>query len=77
MPRVSLNKSEYEQNRFSDFVRGELRRSKRKQEELATYLNIPRPSLTCRLNGKTDWRLKEVIDTCSFFGMSYTFGETK
>lgn len=77
MPRVNLNAQQREQRRFSDYVRGELLRQHKRQEDLADYIGIPRPSLTCRLNGRTDWKLPEVADVCEFFGEPYTIGREK
>jgi len=74
MPRVNLNKAQNETRKFSDKVRGELIRQHKKQSELADYLGLPRQSLTCRLGGKSSWKMEEVVDACDFLEMSYTVG---
>ena len=75
MPKVKLNNRDREIRLFSDYVRGQLRREKKKQEELADFLGIPRPSLSCRLSGKSEWKLSEMADVCQFFEKPWTVGE--
>ena len=77
MPRVYVTKEEREINHFNDRIRGELRRQGLRFEDLANELSLPTPSITCRINGKSAWKLSEVISTLSFLGMSYQFGEEK
>lgn len=48
-------------NRFSDFVRGEMKRQKLSQEEVSYRLGLERSCLARRLAGKTEWSMREVI----------------
>lgn len=77
MPKVYLSHEEKMNIRFCDFVRGELHRQHKLFSELAYELNLPTPSVTNRINGKTRWTLQEVITTLSFLGKSYEFGEER
>ena len=75
MPRVSLNNRDREIRLFSDYVRGQLRREKKRQQDLADYIGIPQPGLSRRLDGTIPWRLDEMADVCSFFEKPWTVGE--
>lgn len=77
MPKIYLTNEERENNRFCDFVRGELHRQNKLFSELAHELNLPTVSVTNRVNGKTRWTLPEIIGTLSFLGKSYEFGEDR
>lgn len=56
--------------KFNDFVRGELRRRKIKQEDLADYLGVGRCTITSRLNGTIEWYLRDAINVAEFFGVT-------
>lgn len=77
MPKVYVTKEERENHKFNDFIRGELHRQGLRFEDLANELCLPTPSITCRINGRSAWKLSEVISTLSFLGKSYRFGEEK
>ena len=67
MTRQTVDKSSSRLRRFSDWVRGELRRQKKNQTELATYIGTDQSGLSLRLNGKRTWTLKEYFDVLEFF----------
>lgn len=48
-------------NRFSDYIRGEMKRRRISQDNLAYQLGLERSCLTRRLAGKTEWTMREVI----------------
>ena len=75
MPRVNLNNRDREQQLFSDFVRGQLRRERKRQEDLSEFLGIPQSGLSRRMDGQIPWRLEEIADICSFFEKPWTVGE--
>ena len=52
MPRVYLTNEERECRRFSDFVRGELKRQGKRHRDLADYLNTSQVNVTYKINGK-------------------------
>lgn len=53
--------------KFNDYVRGELRRRKLKQEDLAEYLGVSRSTLTNRLNGLIEWSLRDTLKVLEYF----------
>ena len=65
---MKINKADIQYNRFNDYVRGELKRRKLNQEDLAEYLNMDRTALSHRLCDKTPWMFKEVLYVFEFFG---------
>lgn len=74
MPKVYLSIEERECNRFSDFVRGELRRKGLTHNDLAKELCLSQVAVTARINGRTAWSLKDIITTLNYLGASFTFG---
>lgn len=75
MPRVNLNNRDREKRCFSDYVIGQLRRTNKRQQDLADYIGITQQGLSQRVKGKVEWKLAEVADVCSFFGEPWTVGE--
>jgi hypothetical protein len=75
MPKVFITKEQREYDRFSDFVRRQLRLQKKKKIDLAAELNLPVCCVTQRINGNTRWTLGEVIATLYFLDCEYTLGE--
>lgn len=74
MPRVTLNNREWETRCFSDYVLGQLHRTNKRQQDLASYIGITQQGLSQRINGKVEWKLTEVADVCGFFGEPWTVG---
>ena len=74
MPRVYLTKEDRECQRFSDFVRGELKRQDKRHKDLADCLNISQVATTNKINGKTKWSLSDMIQTLDFLHSSYVIG---
>ena len=68
MPRVTLDPAERDINRFSDWVRGELRRQKKTQRGLATELECTPGLISQKLSGQTAWTLREYFTICRFLG---------
>ena len=52
---------------FNDFIRGELKRKRKTQADLAEYLGIERSTLTYRLNGDSAWPFKDALKVLEFF----------
>lgn len=69
MPRTLVNKAEYQTRRFNDYVRGELKRKKLKQKELAEYLNVQQSSISHKLIGRQEWSLIQALNTAEFLGV--------
>lgn len=74
MPRVYLSIEERECRRFSDFVRGELKRQGKLHRDLADELGLPRDAVTRRLSNKRRWTLEEIVQTISYLDTEYTIG---
>ena len=74
MPRVYLTNEERECRRFSDFVRGELKRQGKRHRDLADYLNTSQVNVTYKINGKVAWSLSDIIQTLEFLNSSYVIG---
>ena len=60
-------------NRLNDFIRGEMSRQHYSQEDIAYRLNLPRVSISNRLNGKSEWTAREIIDLMEFLGCEEVF----
>ena len=56
-------------NQLNDFIRGEIKRQHYSQEDIAYRLNLPRVSISNRLNGKSEWTAREIIDLMEFLGV--------
>jgi len=74
MPRVYLTNEERECRRFSDFVRGELKRQGKRHKDLADCLNISQVAATKKINGKSIWSLSDIVQTLEFLHSSYVIG---
>ena len=70
MPRTTVDPVSKQYRVFNDWVRSELVRRKKKQEELAFYLNLSRKSLVLRLSGKVEWSFREVLQVLEFLETS-------
>ena len=75
MARRTVDTTGTKVRRFNDWLRGEMRRQKKNQEELAYYIGIDRSGLSLRMNGKRAWKLKEYFDTLEFLGKKAEDGE--
>ena len=56
--------------RFNDTVRGELRRRKQKQKDLAEYIGLSSGEISRKLTGEHEWGFKDVLKTCEFLEIS-------
>ena len=68
MPRTKVDTIRYTINHFNDFIRGELRRQKKRQKDLAEYLGISTATLSQKLNNEVEWSFKQFLKVCEFFG---------
>ena len=72
MPRLKLNPVDLKYQKFNDYVKGELRRQGKNQEELADYLFVTSTCIPYRLNGKVEWFFRDVLRTCEFLDIDVT-----
>ena len=77
MPRTYLTTEQRECDRFSDFVRRELRKQKKSYEDLGSELNLAKSGIAQRINGVTRWTLPEIVSALSYLNTSFTFGDRK
>ena len=56
-------------NKLNDFIRGEMKRQHYSQDDIAYRLNLPRASISKRLNGISEWTAREIIDVMEFLGV--------
>ena len=75
MPKLRLTTEERECNRFSDLIRGELKRQGKRHADLADELNLPTVAVTNRLNGKTRWTLPEMVTAVVFLNTNFEIGK--
>lgn len=68
MPRTKVDTIRNTINHFNDFIRGELRRQKKRQKDLAEYLGISTATLSQKLNSEVEWSFKQFLKVCEFFG---------
>ena len=68
MPAVTLDPVQRDIRRFADWVRGELRRQEKRQEELAREMGITQGALSLKLAGKCKWTLEDYYRAVRFLG---------
>ena len=66
MPRVKLDKPSTSYRRFNDWLRGELRRQKKNQTDLANYLGLDQGGISKRMGGQVAWGFNEVLNAVEF-----------
>jgi hypothetical protein len=70
MGRRTVEDTATKVRRFNDWIRGELKRQKKNQTELAYYIGTDQSGLSLRMNEKRTWTLKEYFNVLEFFGKS-------
>ena len=48
-------------HRLNDLISGELKRQKINQSKAGYYVGLTQSEFSSRVNGKTEWKLKEII----------------
>jgi transcriptional regulator with XRE-family HTH domain len=71
MPRTNVNRVKTKYRRFNDWLRGEMKRRKVRQAELAEYLNIEQATLSKRMNGEIEWLFVDVLEVLEYFNASF------
>ena len=70
MGRRTVEDTATKVRRFNDWIRGELKRQKKNQTELAYYIGTDQSGLSLRMNEKRTWTLKEYFNVLEFFGVT-------
>ena len=68
---MTFNQAEQEYRKLNDFIRGEMKRKKISQTQLAQSLNLSQVAVSNRLKGETEWGLKEVISLFEVLGVEH------
>ena len=68
---MSFNQAEQEYRKLNDFIRGEMKRKKISQSQIAESLNMSQVAVSNRLKGETEWGLKEVISLFEVLGVEH------
>jgi len=68
MPRTNVNRIGRVIDDFNDHVRGELRRQRKDQGDLATYLGLQRSTVNRKICGHEGWTYKEYLTIKEFLG---------
>ena len=58
---MKFNTADRTYKQLNDFIRGEMKRKKIKQEDVAYRLNLQQATISQKLNGKVEWTLREII----------------
>ena len=68
---MKFNTVDRKYEKLNDFIRGEMRRKKIKQEDVAYRLNLQQASISQKLNGKVEWTLREIIIVYEMLGIEH------
>ena len=66
MPRTNVDMVAVSCRRFNDFIRGELRRKKLTQEDLAEYLDVDKSTVSRKFRGELGWSLRDALKATEF-----------
>lgn len=73
MPKI-VSTEQREMNRFSDFVRGELIRQRKRQTDLAAYMYVSKQTICYKMRSGS-WTGRDVVQVLQFLGKEYSFGK--
>ncbi len=70
---MKFNKISKDYRQLNDFIRGEMKRQKVSQGNLAYSLNLTQASISQKLSGQTDWTVWELLNVFDFLGISFDY----
>ena len=70
---MKFNKTSQEYRQLNDFVRGEMKRQKISQDDVAYSLNLSQASISQKLSGKTEWTLWEMFNVFELLGVYFDY----
>ena len=70
---MKFNKTSQEYRQLNDFVRGEMKRQKISQDDIAYSLNLSQASISQKLSGKTEWTLWEMFNVFELLGVYFDY----
>lgn len=68
---MKFNSTDRTYKQLNDFIRGEMKRKRIKQEDVAYCLNLQQASISQKLNGKVEWTLREIIIVYEMLGIEH------
>lgn len=71
MSRGFIDRPTREYREFVDWLRGELKRQKKTQIELAAFMGKDPVSITQRMNGTVQWSYLDVLEALDFLGCDF------
>lgn len=66
MPKTNVDRVATSCRRVNDFIRGELRRKKLTQEDLAEYLDVDKSTVSRKFREEIGWSLKDALKAAEF-----------
>ena len=67
---MKFNKTSQDYRQLNDFIRGEMKRQKISQDDMAYGLNLTQSVISRKLSGETEWTLWEVLNVFERLGKS-------
>ena len=68
---MKFNETDRTYRQLNDFIRGELRRQRITQADLAYRMNMQPAGISRRLSGDIEWTAREVIDVFIILGVEH------
>jgi len=72
---MKFNKTSQEYKQLNDYVRGEMKRQKISQGDIAYELNLDQSVISRKLSGETDWTLWEMFNVFERLGVCFNYGK--
>lgn len=66
---MKINSTDIKYRQLNDFIRGEMKKKKIKQKQIAYRLNLPEASISYRFSGETEWTAREIIIVFEMLGV--------
>ena len=70
---MKFNKTSQEYKQLNDYVRGEMKRQKISQGDIAYELNLDQSVISRKLSGETDWTLWEMFNVFELLGVYFDY----
>ena len=70
---MKFNKTSQDYRQLNDFIRGEMKRQKISQDDMAYGLNLTQSVISRKLSGETEWTLWEVLNVFERLGVKFNY----
>ena len=74
---MKFNKLSQDYRKLNDYIRGEMKRQKISQGEMAYRLNLTQASVSYKLSGTSDWTVWELMNVFEILGIEFDYGKEK